>query len=193
MQAVGEPEQPVVVLRIVEVEDVLVVDEDLADDGAGGFELIVGRDARDLPEDRRSGRGARTSGRHRHRPPAHLRPSRSPCRPRPGAVAGGGVARSGARRLRVARRACQARGRTSSTKDTAALPSRGKVRVQLSGDGFDVGHRARAGRCRNLCIHALCAPSCEGPLQHLAVRRSGARVCHGAGLLRRCLTQMPFS
>jgi hypothetical protein len=41
MQPVRQAEQPVVVLRIVEVEDVLVVDEDLADDGIRGLELRI--------------------------------------------------------------------------------------------------------------------------------------------------------
>ena len=41
VQPIGEPEQPVVILRILEVEDVLVVDEDLADYGLRGLELLV--------------------------------------------------------------------------------------------------------------------------------------------------------
>jgi len=44
VQLVGEPEQRVVFPRVVQVEDVLVVDADLADDGAGGFQLPPGRD-----------------------------------------------------------------------------------------------------------------------------------------------------
>lgn len=40
MQLVREPEQGIVFLGIVQVEDVLVVDADFADDGAGGLEFL---------------------------------------------------------------------------------------------------------------------------------------------------------
>jgi hypothetical protein len=59
MELVGEAEQPVVLLRIVEVEDVLGGDSDLADAGAFGFELGERRQAlnrRCVLRQRRSGR-----------------------------------------------------------------------------------------------------------------------------------------
>jgi hypothetical protein len=45
MELVGEAEEPVVLLRVVEVEDVLGGDSDLADAGAFGFELGERRNA----------------------------------------------------------------------------------------------------------------------------------------------------
>ena len=63
MQAVGEPKQPVVVLRIGQVEDVLVHDDDAADERVRALELrIRGDGLRGLMAGMRRGGGGR---RHR--------------------------------------------------------------------------------------------------------------------------------
>src|SRR6266480_3235738 len=49
VQVVREPEQLDVVLRVLEIEDVLVVDQDLTDHRTGALELRIGRNARRLP------------------------------------------------------------------------------------------------------------------------------------------------
>jgi len=59
VQPVGEPEQRVVFPRVVQVEDVLVVDADLADDGAGGFQFPKRRDGPALATFLRCRRGDR--------------------------------------------------------------------------------------------------------------------------------------
>ena len=59
MQQVGEPEQGIVLPGVVQVEDVLVVDADFADDGAGGFQLPKGRDGLALATFLRCRRGDR--------------------------------------------------------------------------------------------------------------------------------------
>ena len=61
MQVIREPEQLDVVLRVIEVEDVLVVDQDLSDHGAGSFQLSLGRNARRLPGGAIGGRTNRES------------------------------------------------------------------------------------------------------------------------------------
>src|ERR1700724_2136423 len=61
VQVVREPEQLDVVLRVIEVEHVLVVDQDLTDHGAGSLQLSLGRNARRLPGGTIGGRTNRDS------------------------------------------------------------------------------------------------------------------------------------
>jgi hypothetical protein len=43
VQAIGQPKQPVVLIRIIEIEDRLALDLNVADARAGGFELGIRR------------------------------------------------------------------------------------------------------------------------------------------------------
>jgi len=59
VQLVGEPEQGVVLPGVLQVEDILVVDADLADGGAGSFQLPKRRDGLALATFLRCRRGDR--------------------------------------------------------------------------------------------------------------------------------------
>jgi hypothetical protein len=66
VQLVREPVQRLVLLRVLQIEDVFVMDEDFADDGPGALELRRSRDLIGCTGQRGAGEQCEQQARKRH-------------------------------------------------------------------------------------------------------------------------------